>query len=77
MCNNCAIKTEVISTQKQPCCEAPKKQDEKQMWNPRWQPRNGCDGTFKIEKLLMKAIQVNLVPSHTNSLELLLLKCLP
>ena len=33
----------------------------KKMWNPRWRPRNGCDGR-SIVKILIMTIQVNLVP---------------
>jgi len=32
------------------------------MRNPRWQPRNGCDGRL-IAKILITTIQVNLVPN--------------
>ena len=32
------------------------------MWNPRWGPRNGCDGRL-IAKVLIITIQVNLVPN--------------
>ena len=43
--------------------------------NPRWQPRNGCDGRL-MAKILITTIQVNLVPSpsgggNANSPELL------
>ena len=31
----------------------------KKMWNPKWQPRNGCDGRLKA-KILITSIQVNL-----------------
>ena len=47
--------------------------------NPRWQPRNGCDGRLMV-KILIMTIQVNLVPLGQlaqNSPELLLLKFLP
>jgi len=45
--------------------------------NPRWQPRNGCDGRL-MAKILLTAIQMNLVPNpvvkhgegNTNSPEL-------
>ena len=32
----------------------------KKMWNPRWRPRNGCDGKL-IAKIIITRIQVNLV----------------
>jgi len=37
----------------------PKKAIVKKMWNPRWRPRNGCDGRL-MAKYLIKTIQVNL-----------------
>jgi len=46
-----------------PSCKkgaAPKRPLWKKMWNPRWQPRNGCDGRLMANFLIMK-IQVNLV----------------
>ena len=51
------------------------------MWNPRWQPRNGCDGRL-VAKILITTIQVNLVSNpngggNANSPELLYLKFLP
>ena len=33
----------------------------KKMWNPRWRPRNGCDGRLMV-KILITTIQVNFVP---------------
>ena len=48
--------------QKQPSCKkvcGPTKAIVKKMWNPRWQPRNGCDGRL-IAKILIMTIQVNL-----------------
>ena len=51
----------------------------KKMWNPRWRPRNGCDGRLMV-KILITTIQVNLVPLGQlaqNSPELSLLKFLP
>jgi len=39
-------------------CAAPKKTIVKKMWNPRWQPRNGCDGRL-IGKILLTTIQAN------------------
>jgi len=38
---------------------APKRPLWKKMWNPRWWPRNGCDGRL-MAKFLTKTIQVNL-----------------
>ena len=49
------------------------------MGNPRWRPRNGCDGRLMV-KILVTTIQVNLVPLGQlaqNSPELSLLKFLP
>jgi len=37
----------------------PKKAIVKKMWNPRWQPRNDCDGRL-MAKFLITPIQVNL-----------------
>jgi len=44
----------------------PKKLIVKKMWNPRWWPRNGCDGKLMV-KFLTTTIQVNLasIPSET------------
>jgi len=39
----------------------------KKMWNPRWQPRNGCDGRLMV-KILITTIQVNLVPNPCETL---------
>ena len=54
-----------ISNPKLPNCKKgvwpPKGQDEKKMSNPRWRPRNGCDGRLMV-KILIMTIQVNLVP---------------
>jgi len=36
------------------------------MWNPRWQPRNGCDGRL-MAKFLITTIQVNLVPNPSET----------
>jgi len=33
----------------------------KKMWNPKWRPRNGCNGALKAKNLI--TIQVNLVPN--------------
>ena len=38
---------------------ASKKTRMKKMWNPRWRPRNGCDGRL-MAKILITTIQVNL-----------------
>ena len=51
----------------------------RKMWNPRWQPWNGCDGRL-IAKIIMTTIQVNLCclfhVSLTNLPQLSLLKFL-
>jgi len=81
------LQTEVKSNPKQPSCKkscGPKKAIvKKKKWNPRWQPRNGCDGRL-MTKFLITTIQVNLVPNpsetwegNANSHELSLLKILP
>jgi len=81
------LQKEVKSNLKQPSCKkncvAPKRPLLKKMWNPRWRPRNGCDGRL-MAKFLITTIQVNLVPNPSetrrrqhNSPELLLLKILP
>jgi len=41
-------------------CGPPRRPLWKKMWNPRWWPRNGCDGRL-IAKILIMTIQVNLV----------------
>jgi len=61
-------------------CEALKKAIVKKMWNPKWQPRNGCDGRLNT-KILPTTIQLNLCcllcyDSAPNSYKLLLLKFL-
>ena len=33
----------------------------KKMWNPRWRPRNGCDGRLMV-KILITTVQVDFVP---------------
>jgi len=38
----------------------------KKIRNPRWQPRNGCDGRL-IAKILRTTIQVNLVPNPSEA----------
>jgi len=40
-------------------CAAPKRPLWKKIWNPRWRPRNGCDGRL-MAKILITTIQVNL-----------------
>ena len=56
---------EVKSNPKQPNCKkrsaALKMAMVKKMGNPRWRPRNGCDGRLMVE-ILITTIQVNLVP---------------
>jgi len=56
--------------QKPPSCKKsalpPRRPFWKKMWNPRWQPRNVCDGRL-IAKILRTTIQVNLVP-HPNEM---------
>ena len=68
---------------KQPLCKKSVRPSKrlwwKKMWNPRWRPRNGCDGRLMV-KILITTIQVNLVPLGQlaqNSPELSLLKFLP
>ena len=36
------------------------------MWNPRWRPRNGCDGRLMV-KILIPTIQVSFVPKPTGT----------
>jgi len=59
-------RSELNLIQKHPSCKkkcaALKKAIVKKMWNPRWQPRNGCDGRL-IAKIFIMIIQVNLVPN--------------
>ena len=54
-----------ISNPKQPSCKKRVRPSKrlwwKKMWNPRWRPRNGCDGRLMV-KILITTIQVNLVP---------------
>ena len=61
----CWITKRIESTLKQPSCKKgaahAKKTAWKKLWNPRWQPRSGCDGRI-IAKFLITTIQVNLVP---------------
>ena len=50
------------SNPKQPSCKKSVRPSErlwwKKMWNPRWRPRNGCDGRLVV-KILITTIQVN------------------
>ena len=57
-------------------CVALRKAMVKKDVNPRWRPRNGCDGRLMV-KILIITIQVNFVKRHKNSPELSLLKFLP
>ena len=54
-----------ISNPKQPRCKKSVRPSKrlwwKKMWNPRWLPRNGCDGRLMV-KILITTIQVNFVP---------------
>ena len=51
-----------ISNPKQPSCKKSVRPSKrlwwKKMWNPRWRPRNGCDGRLMV-KILITIIQVN------------------
>ena len=63
VCHLCNIQ----KIQKQPSCRKSVQPPlRKKMWNPKWWPRNGCDGRL-IAKILITTIQVNLVsnPSET------------
>jgi len=72
ICQHCSIQLQKKWNliQKQPCCKKsvwpPRRPLRKKMWNPRWRPRNGCDGRL-IAKVLIMTIQLNLVlnPSET------------
>ena len=50
------------SNPKQPSCKKSVRPSKrlwwKKMWNPRWRPRNGCDGKLMV-KILITTIQVN------------------
>ena len=51
-----------LSNPKQPSCKKSVQPSKrlwwKKMWNPRWRPRNGCDGRLMV-KILITTIQVN------------------
>ena len=56
-------------SEKQPNCKkvcAPRRPLGKKMWNPRWQPRNGCDSRL-IAKILITIIQLNLLPNPSET----------
>ena len=69
-----------ISNPKQPSCKKSVWPSErlwwKKMWNPRWRPRNGCDGRLMV-KILITTIQVNFCAASQNLPKLSLLKFLP
>ena len=62
------IQKEVKSNIKQPSCkksvQPPRMLLCKKMWNPKWRPRNDCDGRLNA-KILIMIIQVNLVLNHS------------
>jgi len=61
MCELSITTCNITSNPKQPSCKkvcGPKKAIVKKMWNPRWWPRNGCDGRL-MTKFLITTIQVN------------------
>ena len=68
------------SNPKQPSCKKSVRPSErlwwKKMWNPRWRPRNGCDGRLMV-KILITTIQVNFCAASQNLPKLSLLKFLP
>ena len=59
------IQTKGKSNPKQPSCRKRVRPSKrlwwKKMWNPRWRPRNGCDGRLMV-KILITTNQENFVP---------------
>jgi len=58
---------------------APRRPLWKKMWNPRWRPRNGCDGRLMAKFLITTRCQILVKrgEGNTNSSELSLLKIFP
>jgi len=63
---NIQLRKEVKSNPKQPSCKKSMWPPRMQLWNPKWQPRNGCDGRLKA-KILITTIPMNLVPNHSET----------